>query len=317
MNESKSPETLQEAMVMFGTPWKCHDYLVEMRWGGKVICPRCQSDRVGKFSGKRMVSNCKDCRKQFTAKVGTIFEDSPLPLSKWMPAVWMIVNAKNGISSYEIHRALGVTQKTAWHMGHRIRKAVQNGSIVKLDGEVEADETYIGGKARNMHRAKRDKVVNRQTGGLHMTPVQGLLQRTGKASKVLLKVAHSTDRMQFKNNVKEYVLKGSTVYTDNAHHYKRISDNNEYVHHVVDHAVQYVNGKVHTNGLENFWSLLKRGIKGTYVHVEPFHLFRYLDEQAYRFNERAGNDGERFAKAVQGLFGKRLTYAELTGKAII
>jgi hypothetical protein len=241
-------------------------------------------------------------------------EDSPIGLDKWLVGMWLITSAKNGISSYEIHRALGITQKSAWFLSHRIRLALQNGTIVKLDGEVEADETYIGGKSRNMHYAKRKAKVGRLTGGMHMTPVQGLLQRTGKASKVILKVANSTDRKQFKNNVKEYVLKGTTVYTDAAHHYKRISDGNEYVHHVVDHAVQYVNGKVHTNGLENFWSLLKRTIKGTYVSCEPFHLFRYLDEQSFRFNEREDTDAGRFLKAVANIVGKSLTYAKLTGK---
>jgi transposase-like protein len=309
MNEIKSPETLQEAIAFFATPWKAHEFLVAMRWNGKVICPRCNSDKVGAFSGKRLVSNCKSCKKQFTVKVGTVFEDSPLSLCKWLPAVWMITNAKNGISSYELGRALGVTQKTAWHMNHRIRLALQNGTIVKLGGTVEVDETFIGGKARNMHKGKRKA---KGTGPVAMTAVQGLLERHSKPSRVVLKVMKNRRRIEAQKNVREYVLKGSKVYTDALPSYRGLTD--EYNHAVVDHAETYVDGKVHTNGLENFWSLLKRGIKGTYVSVEPFHLFRYLDEQAFRFNERKETDGGRFLKALKGIFGKSLSYASLTGK---
>ena len=277
-------ETLQEAITYFADAKRGLDFMVSLRWkDSKITCPHCQSERVS-FLSTRSKWKCMECHKQFSAKVGTIFEDSALGYDKWFPALWMIVNAKNGISSYEIHRALGVTQKTAWFMLHRIRLAMQNNSFVKVGGEVEVDETYIGGKARNMHASKWRRLVRGKTGGVHMTPVQGLLQRTGKGSRIILKVASPAGlRRQFKNNVKEYVLKGSEVYTDNARHYRLLGENAEYVHHVVDHAVEYVRGKVHTNGLENFWSLLKRGIRGTYVSVEPFHLFRYLDETSLPF----------------------------------
>jgi len=188
MTENNIPETAVEAIRHFGDLVNCHNFLVGLRWGDKVKCPHCGSDKVGSFSGKRLVSNCKSCKKQFTVKVGTIFEDSPLGLDKWIPAVWLIVNAKNGISSCELARTLGVTQKTAWHMGHRIRKAVHAGNFTgKLSGVIEVDETYIGGRARNMHYAQRKARVNGKTGGMHMAPVQGLLERHGKASKVILK----------------------------------------------------------------------------------------------------------------------------------
>jgi transposase-like protein len=244
--------------------------------------------------------------------VGTIFEDSPLGFDKWLPAVWMIINSKNGVSSCELSRSLGVTQKTAWFMLHRIRLGLQDGSLCRFAGNVEVDETYIGGKARNMHKARRKALV-RGTGNAMMQPVQGLLQRgsMGKASRVKLVPVQTTKTGELQGNVREYVLKGSEVHTDALRSYNGLAD--EYTHHVIDHAQCYAKGHVHTNGLENFWSLLKRAIRGTYVSVEPFHLFRYLDEQAFRFNERKNTDAGRFLLGMVGVIGKRLTYARLIG----
>lgn len=315
MSEIASPQTLQEAITLFSTPWKCHEYMVQMRWGGKVTCPHCKSDKVGKFSGKRLVSNCKNCKKQFTVKLGTIFEDSPIPLSKWLPAVWLIVNSKNGISSYELGRSLGVTQKTGWFMLHRIRLALQNGSLDKMKGTVEVDETFIGGAARFMHKGRR-KAKGIKTGPKHLTAVQGLLERhtvKGK-SRVILKVMKNRREHEATKHVKEYVLKDSNVYTDKLASYQNLGLM-DFEHKVIDHAEKYVDGVVHTNGLENFWCLLKRSVKGTYVSVQPFHLFRYLDEQAFRFNERKETDGERFTKAINGVMEKGLRYMELIGKS--
>ena len=310
MQEKSSPETLQDAITLFADPLVAHNFMASLLWpDGKPKCAHCGSANVGTFSGKRMVSNCKDCKKQFTVKIGTIFGDSPLPLSKWLPAVWLITNAKNGISSYEIGRSLGVTQKTAWFMLHRIRLALQNGSIVKMGGTVEVDETFIGGKARNMHKGKRKA---KGTGPVAMTAVQGLLERHAGGSKVIAKVMKNRRKIEAQKNVVEYVLKGSEVFTDALPSYNGLG--NEYNHAVVDHAERYVDGKVHTNGLENFWCLLKRTIKGTYVNVEPFHLFRYLDEQSFRFNERKDTDGGRFLKACAGIIGKGLKYVDLIGK---
>jgi hypothetical protein len=245
-------------------------------------------------------------------KVGTIFEDSPLSLSKWLPAVWMIVNAKNGVSSYEISRSLGVTQKTAWFMSHRIRLAIHSGTFDKMTGKVESDETFIGGRSRFKHKSKWKDV----SGWKGKTPVQGLLERTtgSKASRVKLKVLKTTRKHEVQGNVREYVLKGSEVHTDALRSY--IGMNQDYVHQVIDHAICYAKGEVHTNGLENFWCLLKRTIKGTHVHVAPFHLFRYLDDQAYRFNERKKTDGERFLGAISSIWNRKLTYAALTGKSV-
>jgi len=305
------PTTLQEAIIFYADPDNCHRKLVSKRWpDGVVICPRCGSKSV-KFNAKRRTWQCGSHhpRREFSVKVGTIFEDSPLPLSKWMTALWMVVNCKNGISSWENHRALGVTQKTAWFMGHRIRLALQNGSIEKLDGEVEADETYIGGKARFMHADKRAKKIH-GTGGNGKVAVMGLLERHGE---VRTKVVPDVQRETLQGQVREHVESGSQLFTDAWIAYEGLDA--EYIHNVIDHAEAYAKGNVHTNGMENFWSLLKRGIRGTYVSVEPFHLFRYLDEQCFRFNNRSDlDDLDRFNLALSQVVGKRLTYAQLTGK---
>lgn len=238
-------------------------------------------------------------------------EDSPIPLDKWLVGMWLIMSAKNGISSYELHRALGITQKSAWYLGHRIRLSFQRGLWGgKMKGVVEADETYIGAKARYMHKHRRTGVGD---AGIKKTAVQGILERTkgNKASRVVLKVVQTTRRPELCGNVREYVLAGSTVCTDALMSYDDLSK--DYDRQIVDHMKAYVDGKVHTNGLENFWSLLKRCLKGTYVNVEPFHLFRYCDEQTFRFNERKSTDSERFLGAVPSIVGRRLTYKGLTG----
>jgi transposase-like protein len=308
MDTKELPEGLIEATRYFATEKRCQEFMTEMRWPNGVVCPRCDSKDIGKFVESRRVWNCKGCKKQFSAKVGTIFEDSPLSLTKWLPATWLIVNAKNGISSCELARALDVTQKTAWFMLHRIRLAMQNGNLGKFTGICEADETYIGAKARYMHKHRRTKVGD---AGVKKTPVQGILERTkgGKASRVVLKVVNTTRRPELCGNVRDYVLEGSTVCTDALMSYDDL--HRDYDRRVVDHMVTYVDGNVHTNCLENFWSLLKRALKGTYVNVEPFHLFRYCDEQAFRFNERKDNDKGRFLNVMGKLAGKRLTYAKL------
>ena len=315
MQEDKFPETLQQAIKYFAKDDRAFEYMRSVRWpDGKVKCPRCGCADVS-FISTRKLWTCSECKtkKQFTIRVGTILEDSAIPFEKWICAFWLIANAKNGISSYELGRSIGVTQRTAWFMLQRIRLAMQNGTIVKMDGEVEADETYIGAKARNMHASKRRERMNKRRGGqFHLTPVQGLLQRHGKGSRVIVKPIKTNRSKAIQDNVREYVLKGSQVFTDSLMSYRGLQD--EYDHQIIDHAECYAKGKVHTNGLENFWSLLKRTIKGTYVNVEPFHLFRYLDEQSFRFNERKDTDAGRFQKAISGIIGKSLTFAKLTGK---
>ena len=238
-----------------------------------VTCPRCGSENVI-FYEKYNRWHCREkhAAPQFTLKTGSIMEDSPISLDKWLMAMWMVVNCKNGMSSYEIHRAIGVTQKTAWFLNHRIRLAFGMEPPEKLSGQVEADETFIGGKARNMHASKRERRIT-GTGGKDKTAVMGILERGGK---VRATVIPNRKKSALQTEVRKYVEAGSALYTDALQSYNGLD---EFEHQVVDHAVQYVDGKIHTNGLENFWSLLKRGINGTYVSVEPFHLFRYLDEQ--------------------------------------
>ena len=304
------PNTLQQAVISFADPTNCRNYLVARRWANGVVCPRCGSANV-KFLEKynRWQCSSKHDARQFTAKTGTIMEDSPIGLDKWLMAMWLIVNCKNGISSYEIHRSIGISQKSAWFLDHRIRLALTEGSIEKLTGEIEADETFIGGKARNMHAGKRALRIT-GTGGKDKTAVMGILERGGK---VRTKVIPNRKKHALQSEVRKHVEAGSALYTDALLSYEGLAG--EFAHQVVDHAVQYVDGKIHTNGLENFWSLLKRGINGTYVSVEPFHLFRYLDEQAFRYNNRKDlSDGDRFDLAVRQIVGKRLTWNRLTGK---
>lgn len=244
----------------------------------------------------------------FTLKTGTIFEDSPLPLSKWLSAIWMLANAKNGTSSYEIARAIGVTQKSAWFMEHRIRVAMKSKSFAKMSGIVEADETFIGGLAKNMHKHIRARKIT-GTGGHNKAMVVGVLERGGK---VHAEVATSRKKPTLQGIVKPNVETGARLFTDALKSYEGLAP--EYVHEIVDHAVEYVTGQVHTNGLENFWCLLKRMIKGTYIHMDPVHLGRYLDEEVFRFNERDGFDADRFFTVLGSVVGQRLTYKQLIGK---
>jgi transposase-like protein len=322
MKENESPKSLLEAVRYFADEGRAHAFLVKMRWPNGVRCAHCGSDHVGNLvmSGKpgkeRRLWNCKACKRQFTAKVGTIFEDSALPLSKWLPAVWLVVNAKNGISSHELARSLDITQKSAWHMGHRIRTAIQRGGgIVRMDGVVEVDESFIGGLSRNMHKDKREKAIT-GTGGANKTAVMGLLQRHSEkvpVSQIVAQVVPNVRRSVLVGAIKKFVAAGAEVQTDKWVGYNHMPS--EYAHKVIDHAECYVKDGVHTNGIENFWSLLKRTLKGTHVHVAPFHLFRYLDDQCFRFNERTENDAARFASAMRTVRGRRLTYEKLTGKS--
>jgi transposase-like protein len=255
-------------------------------------------------------------KPQFSLKVGTLFEDSAISLQKWLPALWLITGSKNGISSYELARALGVTQKTAWFMLSRLRLALQAKHGGKMSGHVEADETFIGGKARNMHAAKRKRLgISQSRSMIGKVAVMGLLERHGEGSRVRTEVIRNRKKNQLEQTIGENVEIGSTLHTDALRSYDRMASRG-YIHNVIDHAEAYAEGEVHTNGLENFWSLLKRAIQGTYVSVEPFHLFRYLDEQAFRFNNRKGTDAMRFALALKGVLNKRLTYTALTGSEL-
>jgi transposase-like protein len=337
----KKPVTLTQAIAYFADTERAFDYAKFLRWpDDKVTCPRCSSDS-NSFVKTRRLWFCNGCKKQFTVKVGTIFEDSPMGLDKWMAAVWMICNCKNGISSHELHRALGITQKSAWFMLHRIREAMKNESVMKMGGSeggpVEVDEAYVGGQPKNRHLGKRDPVHGKkylldedgERSGLNpdyvphvcgraakKTAVFGMLDR--EARQVRAHVIPEMKREVLMEASLGNVEKGSTIYSDGLRDYQPLR-NMEFVHETVNHVNEYVRGQIHTQGIEDFWSLLKRGPRGTYVAVEPFHLERYIGEQVFRYNNRATKDNpltdeDRFALAMHQAVGRRLTYAQLRGQ---
>jgi transposase-like protein len=318
----ETPETLQKAIEFFADEDRAHAYLAQQRWpDGNVVCPSCnQANPRWLAKQRRFECRKKHPKRQFSVKVGTIFEDSPIPLKSWLLAVWQITNCKNGISSYELASAVGVTQKSAWFMNHRIRLAMQGDDGGTLDGEVEVDETYIGGKARNMNRTERAERLARNEGRKNSwfgkVAVLGLLQRHSERGKSQVRTlpVDNIKTYRLRAEVTKRVEDGATVYTDALKSYTPLSI--YYTHKVIDHAEKYVDGVVHTNGLENYWALLKRTIRGTYVSVEPFHLFRYLDEQAFRFNQRSDSPSGRFTATLRRVTGRRITYEELIGHPV-
>jgi transposase-like protein len=319
------PKSLQEAIVYFSDSDRCFEFAKKLRWpDGNVVCPRCNAAK-NSFVKTRSLWFCYACKRQFTIKVKTIMEDSPIRLDKWMTAFWLLANAKNGISSHELGRALKVTQTTAWFMLQRIREVMKKHAFdsSKIGGEgstLEVDETFVGGKVKNMHRSRRVKFaieegyIGASTG---KTIVQGILDRNLR--KVRAQVVPNVTRETLQNAILKNVKFGSTVYTDNAVAYDN-GMQRRFIHDVVNKTESYVRGQVHVNGMENFWSLLKRSLRGTYVAVEPFHLARYVDEQVFRYNhrkdgERKLNDADRFAAVMSQVLGRRLTYDDLTGKS--
>lgn len=321
------PKTLLQAARYFDNPDVCLEFVAAMRWPDGPVCPHCGGMKHS-FLTTRRIWKCKACRKQFSVKTASVFEDSPIALDKWLMAIWLVVNCKNGVSSYEIMRDVKVTQKTAWFMLHRIRLALASHSWEKLGrqdgGPVEADETFVGGLPKNMHKSRRLAIMRRrnETPDWKCTekysgkiPVMGMLDRESR--QIRAKVVPNVKRETLQEEILNNVNRGSAIYTDQAVAYDKLKQ--DYIHETVTHVEEYVRGEVHTQGLENFWSLLKRGLKGTYVAVEPFHLDRYVTEQVFRFNNRATrdnplDDADRFMLAVSQISGKRLTYADLTGK---
>jgi transposase-like protein len=312
-------KTLADAIRYFSDEQVCIDTVALMRWPDGPHCPACLSPEPRQHWLKTQRRwQCRECGKQYSVKVNTIFEDSPIPLDKWLTAMWLLANCKNGVSSYEIHRSIGVTQKSAWFMLQRIRLAMKNKSVLKLGyrgGPVEMDETFIGGKLKNMHKSRKPKGTGHSgvaVGAAAKTIVVGMVERGGRVkAEVVAERTHAVLRAL----VNKHIHPGATLITDEWGGYK----GTDLTHEIVNHAVEYVRGQVHTQGIENFWSLLKRSLGGTYISVEPFHLDRYVDEQAFRYNNRATadnpvNDADRFALVLSQVSGKRLTYAELTGK---
>src|SRR5271165_5176518 len=315
----EAPKTLLETIQHFAEPENCRKFMISLRWlDGIVRCPRCGSEKVAYLEkAKLYFCSVEHPKQKFSLKVGTILEDSPIGLDKWFPAMWLLSNCKNGISSYELAKAVGVTQKSAWFMLHRIRLAMAHGIMFKIggNGPVEVDETFIGPNPRKMHAKKREARYS-AIKGRPSTPVMGMLERESR--QVRAQVIPNVKRETLQNAILDQIEKGSSVYTDRAPVYDNLAAR-DYVHETVNHVEEYVRGQVHTQGIENFWSLLKRGLRGTYVAVEPFHLDRYLDEQVFRYNNRATkdnplNDADRFALVCSQIVGKRLTYAELTAK---
>lgn len=307
------PKTLLDAVRYFSDLDSCEDYMRSLRWpGGRITCPECESANVGEIKTLGLL-RCRDCRRKIYTKRGTIFEDSPLGLDKWFVAVWCIANCKNGISSHELARALGVQQKTAWFMLHRIRKAMEVDEGGKFSGPTEADTTYVGGRAENMHKAKREKVIKGR-GSVGKTPVHGIIQRKTEdaPSQVRAIVLSREDGDTLIGEIRRRVAPGAEVYTDEAIAYRGLG--RSHAHEAIDHSREYVVGNVHTNGMENFWALLKRSLGGTYVAVAPYHLTRYVAEQVFRFNSRKGTDAERFTAVLSRVFGRRLSYRVLTGQ---
>jgi transposase-like protein len=304
-----TPKTLADAIVYFKDPDNSLRYLAGKRWPNGVECPYCGA-KEPMFLATRRIWKCRatKCRKQFSVKVGTVLNESPIGIEKWLTAMWLISNCRNGVSSYEIARDIGVTQKTAWFMLMRVREAMQDKTATKLAGEVEVDESFIGGKARNMHAKRREQLIT-GTGGKDKAIALGMVERGGR---VLAFAVPTRRKHELHKQVRENVKAGSALFGDALKSYDGLST--DYRHAVVDHAVEYARGNVHTNTMENFWSLVKRQLHGTYISVEPFHLFRYLDEQSFRYNGRKLTDAERFAFVCSQVAGRRLTWNRLTGK---
>lgn len=320
MNDSAAaPTSLREAILYFADADRALDFMVEMRWPEGVTCPHCDA-KSPSFLKTRRIWKCSAtaCRKQFSVKVGTVFEDSPLGLDKWLPALWMLANCRNGISSYELARHLGTTQKTAWFMLGRIRLAMQTKSFQKKSGIVEIDETFVGGLAKNMHRDRRERMTKgAKAGASGKVGVIAAVVRgqDGETSQVKAYVLAETFARPYGRMANETVEKGSKVYSDTAAIYK--GSLNGFTREMVDHSrKEFVRGDVHTNNVENFWSLLKRALKGTYISVDPIHLFRYVDEQAFRYNIKDLSERARFQLTARKVIGKRLTYATLTAVGV-
>lgn len=312
------PKTLIGIVEYFADPQVCIDFVAFLRWqDGEPVCPHCKN--VGAYYlASRKIYKCKDCRKQFSVKAGTIFEESAVPLNKWLAAIWQMANCKNGISSYELGKAIGVTQRTAWFMNHRIRTAMTVGSIEKLSGTVEMDEAFIGGDAKNMHRAKRIRFISprntRNRVKTHKTAVFGMVERGGKVRAKVIKKSHNLQTGDVMPIIEEHVDATAEVFTDKSSIYQNLWE--KYVHDTVNHSYEYVRDNVHTNSIENFWSLLKRSIRGTYISVSPVHLQKYVEEQMFRYNERKGTDQQRFVAMIELISGKRLTWTELVSYEI-
>jgi transposase-like protein len=305
-----------DAIRYYSDEQVCINTVASLRWpDGKPVCPKCgvaEGDRKHYWLATQKRWKCYSCRKQFSVKVDSVFEDSPLGLDKWMVALWMLCNCKNGVSSHEISRELGIAQQHAWHLLHRLRLALHLPEGEKLGGVVEADECFVGGRIGNMHQSKRAQMGGKTRGTKGKAVVIGMVERGGRVRAIV-----SVDRSQstIRPLIAANLAKDATLISDEWGGYVGSHQN----HEVINHAIEYVNEHIHTNSIENFWSLLRRALGGTYVSVEPIHLQKYIHEEVYRFNLRSRKNekitnADRFALALSNVGGQSLTWKELTGK---
>jgi transposase-like protein len=322
--ENGADLTLSVYDERFQDPIIAADYLESLRWPNGPVCPHCgESERkhYALKSKSRKLWKCAACRKQYTVTIGTIFEGSHIGLHKWLLAFYLLCSSKKGMSAHQLHRMLGVTYKSAWFMAHRIRYAMQQPAFQeRLQGVVEVDETYIGGKVRRSNKRQTRPLdpmkpdPRMQTGrGSDKTPVVALVERGGMVRAE--RMANVTGK-ELKGAIRRHVDPGATIMTDAFGSYRGLDQ--EYAgHFTVNHLDEFVHGDIHTNKAENFFSILKRGIDGVYHHVSEAHLGRYLDEFTFRYNNRMANgvsDAERTRRALMGSSGKRLTYARVPGR---
>lgn len=277
-------------------------YYENLRWNGKPVCPHCGIDKTPYRTNRGFKCSDKDCAKKFTVKTGTIFDNSKISFRIWFAAIFLAGSNRKGISSLQLSRELGITQKTAWFVLHRVREMLTTNAPTMVGGTVEADETYIGGKEKNKHASKRRKAGEPD----NKRVVLGVIERDGKVVLKYVPNATSDNMVPF---IKQHVSEGSTLYTDEFVSYKKLAS--DYTHGTINHSLRiYVHGDIHTNTIENFWSVLKRGIYGIYHNVSEKHLDRYLNEFASRFNKRKVSEQAKFEKFLTQS-EKRLKYKNL------
>lgn len=303
MNSTIKSLSLYEFLKMFPDEKSAVAFFENRRWGDRPYCPHCGSLAVSRItSGKPMPYRCKDCRKHFSVRTGTILAESKLPLHNWLMAIYMLHTARKGVSSIQLAKELGITQKTAWFLNHRIREAMNHrGGLFK--GEVEVDETYFGGKESNRHASKK-LAVGRGTAGKQA--VLGLRERNGA---MLAFPIDGTDRVKLHAAIVENVKRGATIYSDSHSGYEGLKG---YNHLSVEHSIgEYVRGQIHTNGVESFWSLLKRGYIGVYHKMSFKHLHRYVNEFSYRYTTKNLDMMSCISSTIHDMLGHRLSYEEL------